>query len=258
MAFFPKLHDPATSAILDRENSNPAFDAFYGDHIRKLLSVRGGKRYLSKGNYNLTRLAFLQERFPDARFILPIRAPAWHIASLMKQHRLFVNELDGNRKAIDHMRRVGHFEFGPDRRPINAGDDRAIRTICDLWENGDEVEGQARYWAHLHGKVADQLETDDRLRDAVLIVSYEKLCAAPTVWIERLFEHCRLSIDESKVKELAAKVQFPGYYQPKFSVAEREMIDDITGPVAERLAQLSENTASLLDSSALNSSRAFS
>ncbi len=245
MAFFPKLHDPRTSAVLGRDHSNPAFEAFYEDHIRKLLSVRGGRRYLSKGNYNLTRLAYLQERFPDARFVLPIRAPAWHIASLIKQHRLFLDELDGNRKAIDHMRRVGHFEFGLDRRPINAGDNRTIARICDLWENGDEVEGQARYWAHLHGKVADQLEADGRLRDAVLIVSYEDLCADPAVWIERLFDHCRLSIHESAVQKLAAKVQFPGYYQPKFSDAERQIIDEITGPVAERFTRLLGNDVPL-------------
>jgi hypothetical protein len=238
MAFFPKLHDPSTSAVLGRNDGNRAFEAFYEDHIRKLLSVRGGKRYLSKGNYNLTRLAYLQERFPDARFVLPVRAPAWHIASLIKQHRLFVNGLEGNRKAVDHMRRVGHFEFGPDRRPINAGDDQAIAAICDLWKNGEEVEGQARYWAHLHGKVADQLEADKRLREAVLVVGYEDLCAEPEAWIRRLFDHCRLSIDDSKVQDLAAKVQFPAYYQPKFSNAERQMIDDITEPVARRFAQL--------------------
>ncbi|MEZ5933411.1 MAG: sulfotransferase [Alphaproteobacteria bacterium] len=238
MAFFPGLHDPRSSAMLGRDQANVAFETFYKDHIRKLLAVRGGKRYLSKGNYNLTRLAYLQTIFADARFVLPIRAPAWHIASLIKQHRLFLDGLEGNRKALDHMRRVGHFEFGPDRRPINAGDDRAIEEIDSLWAEGKEVEGQARYWAHLHGKVADQLDADKRLRDAVLIVSYEALCTEPEPMIRRLFEHCRLSIGEDRVKELAAKVQFPTYYQPKFTDAERAMIDEITGPVAERLAGL--------------------
>ncbi|NJO36725.1 MAG: sulfotransferase [Rhizobiales bacterium] len=238
MAFFPKLHDPRTSAMLGRDRTNPAFEAFYKDHIRKLLAVRGGKRYLSKGNYNLTRLAYLQTIFQDARFVLPVRAPAWHIASLIKQHRLFVGGLDGNPKALDHMRRVGHFEFGPDRRPINAGEDRAIQAIEVLWAEGEEVEGQARYWAHLHGKVADQLEADQRLRDAVLIVSYEALCAEPAPVIRRLFDHCGLPIGEGSVRELAAKVQFPTYYQPEFTDAERAMIDDITGPAAERLARL--------------------
>ena len=145
------------------------------------------------------------------------------------------------------MRRVGHFEFGPDRRPINADDDRAIEAIQDLWARGQEVEGQARYWTHLHGKIADQLETDDRLRDAVLVVSYEELCAEPMPMIRRLFEHCRLEIGDDKVEMLAAKVQFPAYYQPKFSDAERSMIDEITGPVAERLTALAASKSPLAD-----------
>lgn len=240
MAFHPKLHDPGTSAMLGRDHEGAAFETFYRDHIRKLLLVRSGKRYLSKGNYNLTRLAYLQKLFGDARFVLPIRAPAWHIASLIKQHRLFKHGLAGNRKALDHMRRVGHFEFGQDRRPINAasGDDHAIEAILELWERDEEVEGQARYWAHLHGKIADQLETDAKLREAVMIVGYEDLCAEPKPMIRQLFDHCRLVIDDEKIDELAAKVQFPAYYQPKFSDAERAMIDEITSPVAERFAAL--------------------
>lgn len=243
MAFFPKLHDPETSAMFGRDQDNPAFEAFYKDHIRKLLAVRSGKRYLSKGNYNLTRLAYLQKMFGDARFVLPIRAPAWHIASLIKQHRLFMTGLDGNRKALDHMRRVGHFEFGPDRRPINADDDdQAIAAIQELWAKGDEVEGQARYWAYLHGKVADQLEADPELRDAVMIVGYEDLCAEPEAMIRALFEHCRLEIGDGALKALAAKVQFPSYYQPKFTDDERRMIDEITAPVAERFRGLAAKT----------------
>ena len=236
MAFMPELHDPAATAVLGRDHAHPAFESFYRDHIRKLLAVRGGKRYLSKGNYNLTRLAYLQKIFADARFVLPIRAPAWHIASLIKQHKLFVDGLAGNQRALDHMRRVGHFEFGLDRRPINAGDDREIEAIEDLWAKGHEVEGQARYWAHLHGKTADQLETDDKLREAVLVVGYEDLCAEPKTMIQRLFDHCQLSIDENNVDALAARVQFPAYYQPKFSESERLMIDEITEPVAKRMA----------------------
>ena len=234
MAFFPGLHDPKTSALLGRDQANEAFDGFYKDHIRKLLAVRGARRYLSKGNYNLTRLAYLQRLFEDARFVLPIREPAWHIASLMKQHRLFVAGLKDNRKALDHMRRVGHFEFGPDRRPINAGDDQAIQAIQELWDKGEEVEGQARYWAHLHGRIADQLDADHKLKDAVLVVSYENLCAEPRSVVRRLFDHCRLPITEDKVEALAARVQFPAYYQPDFSDAERSMIDDITAPVMAR------------------------
>ena len=89
MAFFPGTHDPSRNSVLDGTTRNPEFERFYRDHIRKLLLVRGGTRYVSKANYNITRLEYLLRLFPDARFVVPVRDPVWHIASLMKQHKLF-------------------------------------------------------------------------------------------------------------------------------------------------------------------------
>ena len=59
---------------------------------------------------------------PTARFIVPVRDPRWHVASLMKQHRLFWRRGQRDPRILKHMRRAGHLEFGLDRRAINAGD----------------------------------------------------------------------------------------------------------------------------------------
>ncbi|MEX0871758.1 MAG: sulfotransferase, partial [Aquisalimonadaceae bacterium] len=144
MAFFPALHDPHRSAALDADTLNVEFETFYRDHIRKLLLARNAERYLSKGNYNVTRLAYLLDLFPDARFIIPVRNPVWHIASLMKQHRLFRAGQQAHHRAVEHLRRVGHFEFGLDRRPVNTGDAVAVEHILRCWRDGAEVEGWAR------------------------------------------------------------------------------------------------------------------
>ena len=103
MAFFPGLHDPARSAVLSGEARHPEFEAFYRDHIRKLVRVRGGRRYVSKDNYNVSRLEYLLELFPDARFVIPVRDPVWHIASLMKQHALFCAGEQRHPEALRHM-----------------------------------------------------------------------------------------------------------------------------------------------------------
>src|SRR3546814_13405511 len=71
------------------ETDCPEFERFFRDHLRKLLWVRRRPRYLSKANYSVTRMAYLLTLFPDARFVLPLRDPAAHIASLVKQPRLF-------------------------------------------------------------------------------------------------------------------------------------------------------------------------
>ena len=86
MVFFPHVHDPVHSNVLDATTDAPAFASFYRNHLRKLLWLRGGARYLAKGNYNITRLEYLLQLFPDARFVIPVREPVSHIASLRRQH----------------------------------------------------------------------------------------------------------------------------------------------------------------------------
>src|SRR3546814_5900558 len=76
------------------------------------------------------------------------------------------------------MRRIGHFEFGIDRRPINVGDG-AIGEVLQAFESGDEVRGQALYWASLHTYLADRLAANAALRAAVKVVRFEDLCRAP-------------------------------------------------------------------------------
>src|SRR3546814_18543019 len=96
-------------------------------------------------------MEYLLKLFPDARFVLPLRDPAAHIASLMKQQRLFCEGERRHPAALEHMRRIWHFEFGIDRRPINVGDG-AIGEVLQAFKSGDEVGGQALYWASLDRK----------------------------------------------------------------------------------------------------------
>lgn len=235
MTFFPQLHDPRMSAVLDARTDNPEFEAFYRDHIRKLMLVRGGQRYLSKGNYNITRLEYLLTLFADARFVIPVREPAWHIASLMKQHTLFCEGSRRNPRAVSHLQRVGHYEFGLDRRPVNAADDHAIQEIVELWARGAEIEGWARYWDHIHAYLASALERNPRLREAALVVCYEDLCRAPRATVRKLFEHCRLPLSDELLERAGQRIRFPTYYEPRFTEQERKLIEHCTNTSAARL-----------------------
>jgi hypothetical protein len=234
MTFFPDVHDPSASNVLDGRTANPPFEAFYRDHIRKLMRVRGGARYLSKGNYNVTRLEYLLKLFPDARFVIPVRAPVWHVASLMKQHALFCEGEGRNPKALRHLQRVGHYELGLDRRPINAGDDGCVAAILSLWHQGAEVEGWARYWCHIYGFVANRLGASPRLRDAALVVRYEDLCRSPGDILQAILEHCRLPDIEGLAERAAGTIRSPSYYAPGFSPEELDLIERLTRATAER------------------------
>jgi hypothetical protein len=248
MAFFANQHESAISAVLDGSASYPSFERFYRDHIRKLLAVRGGCRYAAKGNYNVTRIAYLAKLFPDARFVIPVRDPIWHVASLMKQHRLFLDGQHGNPMAARHLRRVGHFEFGEDRRPINCGDAAAAAEIEALWRGGEEVRGWARYWSRLHGYIADLVEGDTGLRRAVSIVRYEDLCAAPRAVLAKLLVHCGLPASAGFPSSVAGRFHQPTYYRPRFSAAELSIIAAETAETARRFGYEADHAGALRQS----------
>lgn len=234
MAFFEHIHDSGHSSVLDRETSNPDFARFYAEHIRKVLAIRRARRYLAKGNYNVMRLGYLQSLFADARFILPIRDPVWHIASLMKQQRLFEAGETAHPRALEHMRRVGHFEFGLDRRAINPGDTNTVAQIEQLWANGQEVEGWARYWALIYSAMDTHLQQDPQLSEGALVVRYEDLCGDSAATLRRVYAHCDLQIEDAALTQAAEQLRVPGYYRPAFNDAELQMIQDITSPTAAR------------------------
>lgn len=233
MAFFPHLHEPTRCAILDELESNPAFEAFYRDHIRKLLWLRSGARYLAKSNYDITRLGYLLKLAPDARFLVPIRDPLWHIASLMKQHALFSRAETAERRVLRYMQRSGHFEFGLDRRPINTGDDQAVDGICRLWQAGRDLEGWAAYWSMIYDYVADLLDRCPAIRAATLVLRYEDLCRRPREIMTAILRHCGLPPEN--LPELAeGTLREPGYYRPAFTAAEVGVLRRVTGATAGR------------------------
>ena len=232
MAFFPHLHDPARSNVLDERTRCPEFESFLADHIRKLILARGAPRYISKNNYNLTRLSYLARIFPDARFLLPIRAPLAHVASLMKQHALFREIQLGSDAARRHLRLVGHFEFGLDRRPINPGEHDGIIAVEDCWKRGEEARGWAKYWAVLYRHVAHRLETEPELAGRCVLVRYEDLCDRAPDTLAAIGRH--LGLGSAPTEQLAAGLRRPDYYVPHFTDAERAAIVEETAEVAHR------------------------
>ena len=155
MAFFASCHNPRQSNVLDATTSNPEFEAFYRDHLRKILLIRRGRRYLSKANYSITRFGYLKKLFPDARFIVPVRDPVWHVASLMKQHRLFMKNEERDPRILRYMQRIGHFEFGLDRRVVNTGDAELARSM--------DVVGERPGSAWLGATLGESLQVCPRL-----------------------------------------------------------------------------------------------
>src|SRR5207244_3542100 len=193
-------HDPSVSNRLAAGSSHRAFEAFYRAHLAKLLLAERATRYVAKANYHVARLAYLVRLFPDAKIILPVRAPESHIASLVRQHQWFFRGQRQHPRALAWMQRSGHFEFGRDRRPMNLGDSGRVQAIQWAWAAGQEVRGWAWYWDMVYGHLIRLLGADAQVRAATRVVRFEELCAAPAETIATVLDHCSLPGRERGVR----------------------------------------------------------
>jgi hypothetical protein len=234
MAFFPRCHNPSRSNLLGGKERHPAFESFYKLHIRKLLLAEKATRYAAKANYHIARLPYLLRLFPDARFVIPVRAPVGHIASLMRQHQRFSEGQRKQPRSLAYMRRSGHFEFGLDRRPIHLGEDGQVQRVRTAWAAGEEVRGLAIYWNMVHAYLARLLASDPSVRNASLVVRFEDLCAEPLDTLRTLLAHCELSDVESILERQAPRIRFPGYYESNLSAEDLVVIQEETAAIAGR------------------------
>lgn len=235
MHFFPDRHAEDVDQVLDERTDNPAFEAFYSRHIRKLLLARQRSRYLSKGNYGLARLAYLYKLFPDARFVVPVRDPVDQVASLVRQNKHFRQLSDGHRAIGRELARRGHFEFGPQLRVECLNDASEAAGIARDYRQGHYVRGYARQWVMSYGHVLAQLSNRPGLAEAVLVLRYEDLCADPASTLEKLAGYCQLD-DESGALlagDWQARIDHsrPGVQDG----ADAELVRDICRPVARKL-----------------------
>jgi hypothetical protein len=152
----------------------------------------------------------------------------------MKQHRLFLDGQRENPASRRHLRRVGHFEFGADRRPIRIDDGATTAEIIDLWQAGEEVRGWARYWSQVHHYIADLMKHDPALRSAIRIVRYEDLCASPRATLQEVLDHCALPARESFLADAAGRLHQPTYYRPRFGAEDLAIIAEETAEAAAR------------------------
>lgn len=119
MAFWSEHYGNGHIETWTGNDRKPEFEAFLARHMKKIVAgTPGAHRYLSKNNANIARLALIPVAFPDAQVLIPVRDPAAHVASLMRQHRRFNDLHARDRFARQYMEGIGHFEFGAALRPI--------------------------------------------------------------------------------------------------------------------------------------------
>ena len=158
----------------------PAFDAFFETHMRKMLALHRHdddapegpddtpRRYLSKNNLNIARLAAPPPGLRAGTVLIPFRAPLQQAASMRRQHRRFLQIHEEDDFVREYMAAIGHHEFGRTLKPVDFGG----------WLDEDPGDPEAlpfwlRYWTAAYRFVLEHAP------DTAVLVSYRRLTEAP-------------------------------------------------------------------------------
>jgi hypothetical protein len=126
-----------------------------------------------------------------------------------------------------YLEAAGHYEFGPQRRPLvlGVGDAEEIRAG---WAEDDRL-GYARQWATVYHFV-DHLRREPALAGRMTVVRYEDLCSDPVGTIAGLLVITDLKDPNGAVREAAATITAPAETRRG---AARAIVSAV-GTVAER------------------------
>ncbi len=186
-------------------------------------------------------MEYLLKIFPNSKFLLIIRNPIDHIASFIKQNKLF-EKMGVKDPRLEHFTRLNsHYEFGRKRKCINVGNFEMVQKLSKIWlKNSSDEKAWAMYWASIYSYVSDILNKNKKLADATLIVRYDDLVNNPSETIDKILEHTQLKKEKfMKIKNYYIKnLHKPTYYQVIFSKQELKDIAEITDLTASLFGYL--------------------
>ena len=234
--FFKDTQDESISNIIIPKSQFPEFETFYRLHIKKLLISQNVPRYLAKNNYNVARMEYLLNIFPDVRFVILVRNPFDHIASLAKQD-IVIRELEQNNYLLlDWTKIIGHLEFGSARVCINLDNFDTIQKIRHLWKQKNTyIKAWALYWTSMYSYIHHSLESNPNLSQCCIVVRYEDLCEFPEKTIDRIIDHIQVNPKQFEAikRSYSKRLSKPTYYQTRFTSTEREDIISETTQTAK-------------------------
>lgn len=191
MLFWPEKYSQTGIGLWRSEDEKAEAQAFFRRHFQKIVALRHPEavshsgitpRYLSKNNANIARLRLLPQMFPGCDVIVPLRGPAAHAASLIRQHQNFTKMHAEDPFVKTYMRDIGHLEFGELHRPIQFGgfpDTGLTPDMPDYW---------LTYWISAFEDVRDNNE-------GLHIVAQDSVRADPQMVMEGLLERINLPAD---------------------------------------------------------------
>lgn len=188
-------------------------------HMRKIIALSDTRddgtlpRYLSKNNTNIARIGLLRSEFPDAAIVVPFRNPLQHAASLLRQHRNFLDIHEHDRFAQQYMAGIGHYDFGLNLRPVDFGNwvDR------DGLRAPESIGFWLRYWIETYRHLGQQ--------EGIHLVCYEDLCARPAETLAGLGAVIQTA-DPARLGGIASRIRKPAEHEVATGDCDRQTLDD--------------------------------
>jgi len=136
--YWPEHYKNKQIALWTSDDENTMAKKRLEECFRKITYIRrrNSARYLSKNNANIARLSYIPQAFPGTHLIVPVRRPAPHASSLLRQHLNFTKLQTEDEFVRRYMRDIGHLEFGLLHQPIafeNFDRSQYIKEDPDYW-----------------------------------------------------------------------------------------------------------------------------
>jgi len=168
---WPEKYASGRIALWNTPDRKPAFEAFFCDHMRKIVALRAPRgRYLSKNNANIARINFIRAAFPDCSIVVPFREPIAQAVSLLHQHRRFLKMHESDRFLKQYMNWLGHFEFGALHKPIAFPGMDEFTGLDHL-----AVDYWLAYWVSAYEYLLEHARTA-----GLIFFNYDTCCEKPT------------------------------------------------------------------------------
>jgi hypothetical protein len=196
----------------------PEFRELFVSQMQRIVAVRGNgngpRRYLSKNNANIARIALLRRLFPNATVLVPFRRPMDQAGSLLRQHLRFLEMHAEDSFSRRYMEDIGHLEFGALHRPI------LFEGMTEVRERHDPktIDYWLAYWnvafRHILGH-----------RDGIILVSYEQLCASGVAGVQAVAR--QLEVPAESLDALATvDLHQPRSHRPEALPADLTLLEE--------------------------------
>lgn len=178
--FWPEHYREDRIVPWTASEGNREFDEFLRTHMRKVVALRRDgpddpRRYLSKNNLNVSRIAAPPSPLREGAWLVPFREPVQHAASMLAQHRRFTEIHQEDDFVREYMAAIGHHEFGKELRPVDfrgwLEEETAPPTHLAFW---------LRYWVAAYRHVLEHAGP------STWILSYARLTGRPEAALEEV------------------------------------------------------------------------